>query len=312
MIDVRYRTLRPLKNGDSPVVLRGITSSEMKTLLADDWRSRSLRGAHWFRDAARWYRMNFAFNNPYNVGTVHSELQLIENHRNELSEIIDNHLLVFLGVGTGDTEMAIVNLLIERGQKADVIGIDINAKFLEDFGHSVRLRLKEDRRASTRYVGLQNLFERVTPLALSSVAPGMQGVPRCFICLGNTIGNYDDPEELLRIISSLAAPGDLILLGYQLNTHINATFEKYRTNGLLRKMLEVCIPRVNRHSFEWKLDKRRSRITAWCGDVEVFRSMKFPPTAILRMAGQCRLKTVVSWQDLHKNAALTILSVPSS
>src|SRR4051812_17123546 len=89
-------------------VLNKIDDEELRSILASELSSRTVGSAHWFRDADMWYRLNYGYNNPLNIGMIHSELHLLEANRAALARLLRGRSMHFFGVGVGDTEMALV------------------------------------------------------------------------------------------------------------------------------------------------------------------------------------------------------------
>ena len=279
--------------------------SDLDIMLRKDWKKGHISGLHWFRDASKWYGMNYAFNNPYNVGSIHPELFLIREHGDDLAKYMKNRQLIFIGVGTGDTEMALANICLDRWDYAEIIAVDVNARFLADFAHSIRAKMKEDDKDRVLYLGLHTIFERLT--AAKFRRGGANFKRRLFVCLGNTVGNYTNLSDIFAIFARIASPGDLLLLGYQTDAYLETIFSKYENNRLLRSMLHVCMPSEKRSMLKWKLDKNRSTITAWCENVEIFRSRKMKLSTILGVASQFRFSKRAAWVDSVGNVGLLLM-----
>ena len=297
-----HKGLELLENGHKPAIEHRITKAYMGQLLQEEWGKGCISGAHWFRDAARWYRMNFAFNNPLNVGSIHSELILIEEHKDELAECLKDRQLIFFGVGTGDTEMAMVDICLERWDYAEVIAIDANAKFLEDFAHSMRAKMKEDKRDRVYYLGLHDLFERLQPDDLSRQNTTFH--KRILICLGNTIGNYSSLTKAFQLIIQHMGVQDSILVSYQTLTHLDVVYKKYLNNMLLRQLIESSVAHHMTGAIEWRVDRTKGRIEAYCGNVNVFRSAKLSSHLVEQTIGRLGLTTEKAFIDKQDNIIL--------
>ncbi len=65
-----------------------ITSDNLDKRLEKDKSKGIIRGEQWFRDASLWYELVISYNNPYNHRRVHSELYLLHEKREEMSNIL--------------------------------------------------------------------------------------------------------------------------------------------------------------------------------------------------------------------------------
>lgn len=231
-----------------------------------------------FRIATPWYHLNMGYTNPYNVGKVHAELMLIEKHihdslngRNSFFESLKNKELIFYGVGVGDTEIALVDWLLKLGEKkVYVTGIDVNKEFLDNFSVALRNRLLEEPEdVQIFYRGYHALFEQIDKTDLKSK------FKKAHICLGGTIGNFYDQEEIAEMFFDMMDEGDILVLGFQLDTYLSILFEKYKQNSLFSEFVLSHIPKDERKELYWLLHEPAGTIIAKHGGVEIFRSKKY-------------------------------------
>jgi len=303
-------SLRKLENGKAPAIIRNVTPAELRTLLLQDIDRKSISGAHWFIDARKWYRMNFAFNNPLNLGSIHSELLLIEKYQQDFLSFLDRRQLVFFGVGTGDTEMIFVNICLSNWDYAEIVAIDVNEQFITDFAHSIRAKMKEDLRDVVLYLGIKTLFEKMALKSLPKTSA--QSEARTFICLGNTIGNFASPSELVSIFTRCANKGDSLVLSYQTNhTHnLQSLLAKYKTNRLLHDMIISSVRLCKKQKLQWSLDDQQyySIVNAYCEEINVFRSLKFWRPGLHSILGEYGWNSIpnVQFTDKHNNMAMDV------
>jgi hypothetical protein len=261
-----------------------------------------ISGAHWFRIAAYWYRLNHGYNNPLNWGCVHSELMHVFSEAKPLANVLKHRTLVFFGIGVGDTEMACVDLQLRTQRHCESILIDINEEFLRVFVKSLANRKREASNTELTYRALHGLFERVEPKHLKCA--NARFVTRALICLGSTIGNYSDLNEPFSIFSRLAEKGDALLLGYQLDTHLHKTFAKYKANGLYLDLIGNFLKQKQRDRIEWKLNSKTATIEAWLDGVQLFRSKKFTVPQVKQVAQRHGWRESLCSVDKHRNVCL--------
>lgn len=255
--------------------------NHLKQLLLQDVHRKEVRGAHWFREALYWLRVQHGYNNPLNWGVVHCELQALLCVREALMEILKGHQLLFFGIGVGDTEMAVVDCVLEPGKAADIIGADINGDFLRMFGSSLAMRLKELPGARIHYRSLRCLFEDLHSI---EDCVDVKRERRALICLGSTIGNYRDTDDVFRVFNRVSRPGDVLLLGYQLASYLPVIFEKYCENPYYADLVGNFLTLQQRNVLEWRLNEDERTVEAWHDEIQLFRSKKFANDEITNCA----------------------------
>jgi hypothetical protein len=246
--------------------------NHLKQLLWQDVQKKEVRGAHWFRQAVNWLRVQHGYNNPLNWGVVHCELQALMDSQGELAKELGGHEILFFGVGVGDTEMAVVDCTLKASGSSDIIGADVNEEFLRMFGTSLSMRLRELPEARINYRALRCLFEDLH--SIKDCVTTSRG-PRVLVCLGSTIGNYRNTDEVFRIFNRVSRSGDQLLLGYQLATHLPIVFEKYAENPYYADLVGNFLPTNEREEIVWRLNQKERLIEAWHDEVQLFRSKKF-------------------------------------
>ncbi|MBI1979445.1 MAG: L-histidine N(alpha)-methyltransferase [Elusimicrobia bacterium] len=237
--------------------------------------------AQWFSDATKWYQIH-TFNNPYNIGRPNAELALLLDSKKPIAISLKDFPLVFWGVGKADTEMEIVNLQLDDDAAiARVVAIDINYRFLKDFSNALRDKIKENGDVITIYfLGIKGLFESVCAPELNCFDGS-----KMHVCLGNTIGNYDEIGDILRILQKNMNIGDHLLLGFQSDRLVQSTIRRYTRNPYLESLFLSSLPRSDLHlvkerGISWKYNPEKQQIEAWVGSIQVFRSKKFNPDGL--------------------------------
>lgn len=248
-----------------------ISSARMSNFFKRHWADKALPSMHWFRKAPAWYHLSFSYNNPYNVDTVHSELFALQERIGRLSDLMADRTLVFLGTGVGDTEMFIVERILKKENKTEVVAIDVNDSFLSDFQNSLRNKELEHPDYQIKLQRIHGIFEEIETEDILYGSPGT----RAFICLGNTVGNYINRADFVDILVRLTVKGDLVLLGFQLDTYLKELFAKYSSNPLFEEFILSYLPRAKKREIKWKLDDNAGSISAFVEDVRVFFTKKF-------------------------------------
>lgn len=285
-----------------------ITPAVMDSRLRTEASTGRLRGAEQcFRQDSPWYRLNIGYANPLNFGEVHSELDLIKSHmrdggRNPLGSAFLGRHLVFLGVGVGDTEIAFVDWAVKSGQREVLLtGVDVNEAFLRNFAVALKNRTFEPDQPTFHYRPRHCLFEQL--LADQLHVPDR---PTAYICLGGTIGNFHDQDALFRMFGQLALAGDTLVLGFQLDAHLEWLFRKYASNSLFPDFVLNYVPNSQRGELTWTLDSAHGVIAAIHDGVEVFRTTKYAASKLQMAVVRQGFDFVYEKQDSYQNACIQV------
>lgn len=269
-------------------------------------------GEHCFRGAHNWYRLNMGYTNPFNLGTVHAELlllhklmleHLLEQKKSLIFEAMKDHHVVFYGVGVGDTEILFIDWLLKAG-KADLrlSGLDVNREFLENFDVALLNRLHETHlEVELQYRKFHALFEQVTLQDLH-----INDMSTAHICLGGTIGNFKDQEGIRKHFEAVSSPGDTLILGLQLKTHIETLYKKYRNNPLFEEFVLNYIPQEQRARLHWELEQNTGTITAVHKGIEVFRTTKYDTEELAKGFEKQKFRLDFEEQDAFASAAIQV------
>ena len=123
------------------------------------------------------------------------------------------------------------------------------------------------------HLEIQNLFEKLQRPMISPA--NSQYHNKVFVCLGSTIGNFDNGNKIFKVFSTLAAPGDRLLVGYQTNKYLPVIFEKYQRHAGYRTLIGNFLPPGERQKIEWRLNTKASSVEAWYKKTQLFRSKKY-------------------------------------
>lgn len=279
-----------------------VSKTRLRRMLSNHWDGKLLPSMHWFHNAPAWYHLCFSYNNPYNVASVHSELFALHQQIGRISDLMSNRTLIFLGTGVGDTEMFIVERVLKKEKEAEIVAIDVNGDFLADFENSLRSKQLEHAEYQIKLQLIHGVFEETEADDIDYGTPG----GRAIICLGSTIGNYVDTQDFVDILVKLTSNGDLVLLGFQLDTYLNELFEKYKSNPLFQKFITSYLPRAKKGELRWELDRRRSAVAAFVGDVQVFFSRKFKPDVLQPLMSRNGFNTLFNEANSAKNVCIQL------
>lgn len=224
--------------------------------------------SEWFRDSNNWLKICFGYNNPINIGTIHSELYLINNCKENLLKLSNTNNLLFYGIGSGDTEMQIIDILSDKFPKINCWGLDINLNFLKLFSNSIRLKKIEKPDIIIDFYDINLHFEKLSRPTKEKIN---------FFVLGSTIGNYNDINEILTLFKKASFSGDRFFITYQTNRHIEKIFLKYKNNILYNNLININ--NFDSDKIKWELCG--IKIEATHDNVQLFRSLKYPTNIII-------------------------------
>jgi len=262
-------------------------------------------GEHCFRIADNWYRLNMGYTNPLNCAKVHAELLLMEGlskkDKLDMINLVKDKEFIFYGVGVGDTEIVPINWALDyKSPEVYITGIDVNREFLENFIIALKNKLIESPKSKIFYRAYHSLFEQINKKDLNS------NLLKVHFCLGNTIGNFDNQDEVFKMFSNLSQKEDLLVLGIQLNRKLDMLFEKYKDNSLFQKFILNYVDKNEKVNLNWNLDKKNGIISAKYNDVEVFRTKKYNENKLKQDLEKNDFKLLKQWIDQDENACIQI------
>ena len=175
---------------------------------------------------------------------------------------------------------------------------------LSDFSDSLYAKLLENQRFMIKFLGYRILFESLE--SDQFVFENSRYTKRVFVCLGNTIGNFDDQNDILNILQRIVSPDDYLILGVQQDTYLDQLLSKYSQNSLFRKMILRCISGLGYPPLDWKINYEKSQIEAWSNGLQVFRSKKYKPDCLAAQMREHDFALERSYEDPGKNICLQV------
>lgn len=262
---------------------------------------KEIDSSFWFKEANAWLKICYGYNNPLNLGNIHSELRILEANTTEIFNVIKNDELVFLGVGVGDTEIFIVDIQLEKFGNSVIHSVDINSTFLQMFSDSLNQRLLENNLFNIKHNTLNIHFREIYNSLLKNIGQ------RTIVVLGSTIGNYNKTQEFFEILSNFILPKDKLLIGYQMNNNIEMIYEKYAHNKYYPELIGNFLSFEERKEINWLLNSENSAIEAWFKDIQLFRSKKFSVAEIENLSKLFSFKRLFNVVDKSMNISIEIL-----
>jgi len=280
-----------------------VSEERLRDRFEKDWGSGVMPSMHWFASADKWRHLSFSYNNPYNIVSVHSEMFLLAAHERELRKMLKGRALVFLGLGVGDTEMLVVEYILEPGEALNLVAVDVNREFIDDFEASLRNKILEK---DDYEVHLHRLWQVFEDLDHGQLRLGNDG-KRAVVCFGNSIGNYPDSVDFVEILRRTCSCGDLVLLGYQLDTFAKELFDKYKQNVIFSNfVLDYTRKGAKQCKLRWVFDPAKSAVMAYCGSVLVFYSRKFRFGVVRDLLKAAGFRVVLHEHDQARNSAILL------
>ncbi len=108
------------------------------------------------------------------------------------------------------------------------------------------------------------------------------------------------------MISYLINKEDTLILGFQLNEHIEWIFKKYKDNPLFPDFILNYLPNSERKEIQWKLNKETNVITAIHKGIEVFRTTKYDKEKLKKLLAEKGFKFCYEDVDEYNNCCLQV------
>lgn len=278
---------------DSDLIEVGVTEDDLNERLRKGIEKKILSGDQWFRTPNNWYDMA-SYINPYKG--VYDELPILFEHADRFRLYLKESLKVFWGVGVADSESIPVRWDLESDKYAEINAIDVINYFLEGFMLSLKNLAKIFPSSTIMFVGNNTLFETIKKEQIKPT--NSQFDKATHLCFGNTIGNFEQ-DEIFQIFDRNIDQGDLLLLGYQLNTDPQKILSLYENNARIDRFVLDPIDRGSRIpaivrivrrikgiKLIWRYNYETDYVEAWLGDILVFRSKKYDTSKLVDFARQ--------------------------
>lgn len=281
--------------------------NRMAERLESQKKSGHIQGEHWYRNFADWVLISV--NNPVHYRHPNSELVLLASKREAISPLVSNTLQVHYGVGVGETELELVRWQLEKCRDVEVAAIDANRTFLDLFLSNLRSRKIETSWSRISFKGFNDVFQSISPDDLSFANSVF--FSKTHICLGGTIGNFKPQEEIFGIFSKLAAKHDKLVLGFHLDTHIDAAFSKYSRHphypSFVLNWMDRAAGGIEPSKISWDMDRRTGYITMhYQGIGEVFRTRRYKVEQVKEEASKSGFRMLGNWLDEYKDACIAV------
>lgn len=252
------------------LIKRKVTKNYLDKRLKEGIKKKVIPGEQWFRKPENWYSIT-AFANPYK--TPYTELKILLENSKKLKHFLTKTLKIFYGIGIGDSETSIIQSDLEEERYSEVIAIDAIDRFIEGFIQSLRNLVHEYPNSRIIFKGLNALFEDLERKDL--IPSNAKYKSTTHICLGNTIGNFDQ-EEIFEIFERNTSKDDFLLLGFQLNKNVKKMLSQYKKNPRFERLILSSVDdELKNKKLLWKWNPEESQIEAWLDDILAFRSKKY-------------------------------------
>ncbi len=276
-------------------IVSRIDSAYLDKRLFQEVRKGELGSEQWYRQPEKWFALT-SYNNPYK--TIHSELVLLRENSGKLAKSIGGNRLVFYGVGTGDTESFIVESALKRNKACEVIAIDVNKTYLERFFSMLSNLLHENPGAEISCLGFHDLFENMEQKDIGERKA-------CHVCLGNTVGNFDQ-GEIFAVFKKLSRKGERLILGLHLASDMQRILKAYRTplmNDLLFTTVKQYFPGKSQEDIEWRVNGLL--VEGWLGQTRLLKSEKYTIKAVKNLGREHGFNFLQEFND--GNAAIVLM-----
>ena len=274
------------------LIERKITDKKLDKRLKEGIKRKVIPGEQWFRKPENWYSIT-AYANPYK--TPYKELKILLKNSKELKPILTKTLKIFYGIGIADSENAINEWDLQQQKYSELVVIDAINQFIEGSIQGLQNLVYEYPNSKIMFKGFNAIFE---DLSRKDLIPSNRKFKQItHICLGNTIGNFEQ-EEIFGIFSKNMVKDDLLLLGFQLDRNVNRILSQYKKNLRFEKLiLESIGNKIKNKNLVWKWNSKENQIEAWSNDILVFRSKKYNNSKFKKFISKYSLKILKEFID---------------
>jgi len=171
------------------------------------------------------------------------ELQILQNHRGDLADVMDDDPfeLIELGPGDGSKTERLLREFLDRGLRFEYVPIDISEAAVVGLGESFGRRLAGSPLAVRGVVA--EYFDALRMLK------GRQSCRCLVLFLGSNIGNLEvcEARQFLRDLRSALTPGDYLLVGFDLKKDLETLTRAYNDSaGVTAAFNYNLLARINR------------------------------------------------------------------
>ena len=245
-----------------------INERELDKCLVNGVNKKQVGTEQLYRKPENWYMIT-AHTNPYK--TIYSELSILNQNEKSLSKILDGYTKIFYGVGTGDTESVFVLWDVKSKRYSETIVLDAQPVFINGFITGLRNMLRDRYDGKVMFLAYRNLFEKTTKAQLKPKNKKFKH--NAHICLGNTIGNFNQ-EEIFQLFNKNTDSGDLLILGaHLLDSDIEKMLKEYSENPLFCQLAMGVIG--GDIPVDWVYNYSENQVEVWYKDVRILRTKKY-------------------------------------
>jgi len=267
----------------------------LEARLENQIKSGKIEGEQWFRNPLGWLLV--CFNNPLNFKNPNGELVTLQNNREEISKYIKGYKQIHYGVGVGETELEVVRFELEQTGSIKLEALDINKTFVELFLDNLKDKEFE--------YGPENIEANISQQLFQNYSNPFDGNV-LHVCLGGTLGNFDDfSKELWEIFQKNSKKGDLLLVGTKTDAYFDIDFKKYQTNRYYPPFVLSHLKNINPDLIKWRKDEN-GYIRMTYDNVEVFRTRRFKQEKLIEEAKYYNFNFVNSWICEYGHSLITL------
>lgn len=298
-----YLKSQPVTLATVSVIARKKAEKILNLRLTQQLEQNELQGEQWYRDSKGWLKI--AFCNPVHYKHPNNELIVLERNMKNIFPHIANYTQIHYGIGAGETELEIIRWQLESGRDVHISAIDVNSDFLDIFASNLSAKQLEYQGQNIQCKFINTVFQNLDKKQfIDNVSKSVH------ICVGNTIGNFRNQSEIFSIFRDNTKFGDKLILGFQLDTHIDVTLEKYRTNPYYPNFVLNQLVKNNAidlGKIRWNYEPESGFITMNYGNIEVFRSKKYKTLNLQNELSSFSFKYIGHWKDEYKNSEIMLL-----
>lgn len=267
----------------------------------------SLGAEHRYQDTA--LHTLTSYNSPLNFIHANNELLILEKNRRHLAPLIEGHHQWHWGTGVGETEGEIARWQMENAKELNIIGVDMNAEFLSHFRNLLISKSIDLKCKKVRACFMHTLFQNAK--LCDAYGEEIPSEPILQVCVGGVVGSFQDQSEIWSIFKGQAREGDKLIVGTQLNTHLDETFEKYTIHPHIPKMALGSDVTIDPNRITWNLHPETSAVTMTYDDPQVglhgaFYHKKFTIDEIEGLGAEHGFEMMRNRTDEYRNSCIAL------
>ena len=144
------------------------------------------------------------------------------------------------------------------------------------------------------FKGYNNLFEKTEREDLEF--HNSKYKKKTHVCLGNTIGNFDQ-DEIFSIFESNMRKEDLLMIGVQLRKNPEKILRQYKENPHIERLIRDSLRKKQAllpwwKKLTWKYNALTGYVEGWYGDLLAFRSKKYDLNELDEIAREFQLSPI--------------------